>query len=395
MTASTRSGNRDRRALQAVATQFFANGAIFASVIPRLPEVRDQIGVSVSRVGLLLSLAAAAGLIGSLLVSPAINRWGSRSVLLGAGLILATGMPVVGLADSQLVLLLGLLILQVFDVPVDVAMNLQGSWLSKRRHTPVMNRLHGLWSFGTVVGGLSSSWIAGSGISLRSHLLIAGAVMVVLVTWVGQGVLRVDEHPEPDTAAAGVGGANKLGLALGLFVVVGFFSVAIESTSLDWAAFRLADDLSASTGVAPLGYVAVAVGMTAGRMAGDWVSVRVSPSQLITLACLLAAAGLAAATLIDNTAVALIGYAIAGVGVATMLPTMYDRAAQHRGRSGAGLGALTAGVRAASLMVPLGVGALAGTSLSVGQAVAIVSVPAALGFAVAGRQLLAQQPAVR
>ena len=40
-----------------------------------------------------------------------------------------------------------------FDVLVDVSMNMQASWLSARRHTPVMNRLHGLWSLGTVVGG--------------------------------------------------------------------------------------------------------------------------------------------------------------------------------------------------------------------------------------------------
>ena len=41
----------DRRALRAVAVQFFINGALFASFVPRLPEIRDRVGISVAGVG--------------------------------------------------------------------------------------------------------------------------------------------------------------------------------------------------------------------------------------------------------------------------------------------------------------------------------------------------------
>ncbi len=167
-----------------------------------------------------------------------------------------------------------------------------------------------------------------------------------------------------------------------LFVFAGFFAVALESSSIEWAAFRLTDDFSASAGVAALAYVAVTAGMTTGRFAGDWATVKLGPGRLTHLALALAGIGLATASLAPNRFLVLAGYAIAGLGISTLLPVLYDTAAKHPGRTGAGLGALTAGLRTSSLSMPLIVGTLAATSLSVGSAIAIVTLPAVVGFLV-------------
>ena len=106
------------------------------------------------------------------------------------------------------------------------------------------------------------------------------------------------------------------------------------------------------------------------------------------MAILLTAVGLAAATLTASRWVSLAGYLVAGLGIATMLPTLYDTAAQHPGRPGVGLGALTAGLRISSLTIPLIVGLLAATSLSVGSAIAIVTLPSLLGYGAVARRLI-------
>ncbi len=379
----------DRRALRSVAVQFFVNGALFASFVPRLPEIRDRVGISVDQVGLLLSLAGLAGLVGSAAVGPAISRLGTRRVVLGAGTMLALSLPVVGLAGAPWVLLLGLVGMQAFDVLVDVAMNLQGSWLSARRHTPVMSRLHGLWSLGTVVGGLSSSRLAAAGVSLPVHLAGASALLLLAIVYVGRGLLRVDERHDagPPEVADGSSGGRSGTTALVLLAAAGLFAVAVETTSSDWAAFRFTDDYGTSPGRAALAFVAVTTGMTLGRFIGDWASVRLGPDRLRNTACGLAFIGLAVATLIDSPPLSLVGLLLAGVGTASMLPAIYDRAAKHPGRPGAGLGALTAGLRVSGLSVPVTVGLLAGTSLSVGAAMAIVTLPAVVGFALVGRAL--------
>ena len=379
MTASTFTAT-DRRALRSVAMQFFVNGALFASFLPRLPEIRDRVGIGVAGLGLLLSIAGVSGLIGSATVGPAIARFGTRRVMLGAGALVASSLAVVGLATTPLLLAVGLVGMLTSDVLVDVAMNMQGSWLSARRHAPVMNRLHGLWSLGTLIGGIASARIAAAGVSLSVHLVSAAAILLVVVVVVNQGVLRVDEHP-PDTATgAGDRAGWRLRPILVLFLLAGFFAVAIESTSIEWAAFRFADDFGAGAGFAALGYVAVTGGMTVGRFGGDWVAIRLGGRRLTALSIGLTAVGLAAATLTDNRWVSLTGYLVAGLGIATMLPTLYDTAAQHPGRPGVGLGALTAGLRISSLTIPLVVGLLAATSLSVGSAIAIVTLPSLVGY---------------
>jgi len=379
----------DRRALRSVAVQFFVNGALFASFVPRLPEIRDRVDISVDQVGLLLSLAGLAGLVGSAAVGPAIARLGTRRVVLGAGTMLALSLPVVGLAGAPWVLLLGLVGMQAFDVLVDVAMNLQGSWLSARRHTPVMSRLHGLWSLGTVVGGLSSSRLAAAGVSLPVHLAGASALLLLAIVYVGRGLLRVDEHhgDGPADTATGSAAGRTGTAALILLGAAGLFAVAVETTSSDWAAFRFTDDYGTSPGRAALAFVAVTTGMTLGRFVGDWASVQLGPDRLRNAACGLAFVGLAVATLIDSPPLSLVGLLLAGVGTASMLPAIYDRAAKHPGRPGAGLGALTAGLRVSGLSVPVTVGLLAGTSLSVGAAMAIVTLPAVIGFALVGQAL--------
>jgi hypothetical protein len=47
----------DQRAPIAVAMHFFLNGAVFASFMPRLPEIRERTGVTTGGLGALLSIA--------------------------------------------------------------------------------------------------------------------------------------------------------------------------------------------------------------------------------------------------------------------------------------------------------------------------------------------------
>lgn len=370
----------DRRALAAVAAQFFVNGALPASFIPRLPEIRDQVDISIAGIGLLISIAGVAGLLGSAVVGPAVARFGTRRVMLSAGVVISISLGVIGLARVPAVLLLGLTGMAAFDVLVDVPMNMQASWISARRHTPVMNRLHGLWSLGTLVGGLSAASIAAVGVSLTAHLIAAGTVLLSVLWFVGSNLLRTDEIHR-GSAEFGTG-PRRIPPVLILFALAGLFGLALEYTASDWAAFRLVDDFGASPGFAGLGYIATTGGMTAGRLAGDWASVRLGTYRLLLTAVALSGAGLAIATLTPNRYTTLLGYLIAGLGTATLLPRLYDDAARLPGLPGAGLGALTAGIRLGTLAIPVAVGTLAASHLSVGSAIAIVTLPSVVAFQV-------------
>lgn len=374
---------RDRRALGATAAQFFVNGAMTASFIARAPQIRDRIGVDLDEWGLLLTCSAVFGVVGSLLSGRVIHALSTRVVLRIGAVAMIASLPVIGAATTPWVWLLGMLVYLFVDVFVDISMNLQGSWISARRHTPVMNRLHGVWSLGTFTGGLGAAAANAAGLSPLGHLGLVAGLTAVALAFVTRHLLDSDEEGHGDASAAPVEAPGRRArlLPLALLVAAGMFAVFAEITGGDWATFRLIDDLDATAAVGSLAFVAYTVGMTAMRFGGDWLHQRLGRMGLHRLSVTVAAAGFVIATAIPSAPVAVIGFALIGVGVATFMPKLYDDAARLPGRRGAGLGAMTAGMRGAFLVMPVAVGWLAGTSLSVGAAIAIVSLPAMVGLA--------------
>ncbi len=366
----------DNRALASVAAQFFINGAVVSSYVPRLPGIRDRLDLDLRTIGTLIALATLGGLLGSITVSHALDRFGTKWTMTGGALLLVLLLPIVGFVDAawQLMIVLGLI--GAADVLTDVGMNVQGSAISERRDAPVMNRLHGMWSLGTVVGGGIASLMAALDVSLRSHLIGAGVVLLAGLAFVVPG-LRTD-HDSPVVSEEH--DSSSGGRLVVLFALLGGAAIIPEMVNSDWAAFRLTDDLGTSAGLAALAYVAFTTGMVIGRFFGDVIVVRLGSYAMLRAATVVAAIGVALATLVPLTASVFVGLLIAGLGVSLMFPQLYDNAARAA-RPGPALAGLTAGSRIALVIAPAVVGALANTdAFTVGQAIAIVTIPAALAL---------------
>jgi hypothetical protein len=251
-----------------------------------------------------------------------------------------------------------------------------------------MNRLWGLYSLGTVGGGLVASSIASWGVGVTVHLITAGLVLATGVVLAGPGLLpdppagAADDHTDhtADHAAAGrprdrwrVG---RFTLALGIASAV---AVPLDIVPGEWATFRMTDDLGSGPGLAAVAYFAFALGMTAGRLGGDFVLVRLGAARLSWVGTVVSVAGLLAAALVPVYGVALLGFLVAGLGISVISPLLTDAAAKAPGQAGAGLRVMFVGDRLAGLLTPLAVGPLAATSLfTTGTAMAVVVVPSAV-----------------
>jgi fucose permease len=386
----------DRRALQSVSVQFFANGVVYASFIPQLPAIRERVGISIGALGLVLTLASISGLIGSLLTGRVIARLGTRRVVI-IGTIMSIGsLPIVGFATAPAMLVVGLVGLLFFDVFIDVAMNVQGSVLSARRHTPVMNRLHGLWSLGGVTGGVITVLVNRAGVSVQVHLAVVTVALLGVSLFVVPGLLRVDEPHESDPVrpvGEGLHGTEvmateevatairrrRFGPAAVVLAIGGATAMVLEVGNGDWAAFRLSVDFDSSAGVASAAFLLMTIGMTIGRLGGDWVQVRTGSMRLRRLGLTVAGVGSVLATLVPIEAVSLVGFLIAGLGTSVLFPQLYDQAARLPGPPGSGFAAMLIGQRSTGIVAPLVIGTLANTDLfSVGGAMAVLVVPAAI-----------------
>jgi MFS family permease len=370
----------EQRALRAVSVQFLINGAVAASYIPRLPEIRNALDVDLVTIGQIITLASLGGLLGSLLAGRIVTTYSTRSAMIFGTMALVALLPMIGLASTTTALLLILMAITLLDVVVDVAMNIQGSNLSARRATPVMNRLHGLWSIGSVIGGLIAAGMAALAVPLLWHLTGAALLMALGLWYVGGGLLKSDTaQPHPDNPA--VNARHRSGGRTGLWVFFLFGALAFvpEMVGSDWAPFRLSDDLQAAPGVAGLAYVAFTSGMVTGRLSGDFLAVKLGKHRLLNLSILLATSGLLLACLVDISLITFAGLTLAGLGISVLFPALYDAAAQDKQHKGNALGAMTAGSRAVMLITPVGLGLLADLpQLSVGMAMALVAIPCLL-----------------
>jgi fucose permease len=400
----------DRSALFAVAAQFWINGMVYGAVIPRLPEIRDRLDIGLSALGLVLTAGAVGGLAGSALSASVVARFGTRTSIIVGTVITLVVLPVVGLSRSVIVVVVALAIVSLLDVIIDISMNIQGSTLNARRANPVMNRLHGLWSVGSVVGGVVAVRAATADLPLWQHLTAVSVVLAVTLAVFGPRLLaNTDEQPdrqteadsEPESATSSTGRASQGWRGAAVLAGLGMAAIVMEQTTTDWAAFRLADDLGVEAGSVGLGFVAFTGGMVVGRFAGDTLQRRFGPTKLMEGASALAAVGLLVATVAPGrllaatpagadraaTWVAVAGFFVAALGVSVIFPQLYDRAAQAPGPPGRALAAMTGGMRLAGLIAPALVGALADTSLTVGATVALVTVPSCLATGLWARSL--------
>jgi len=326
-------------------------GLIMGSWAGRIPALAA--GVNVSHAA--LSMVLVCGGLGAVLSYPVssfmMGRFGARKTILLAGLALLSVLVSIGMAPTVPRLMMSVLMLGVTASIFDVAMNSVAARREKVSGKSEMSRLHGLCCAGGLVGATLGSLMASLKIAPATHfLMLAGPLAVVL--WMAYSVLEADEvgvQVEKKSFALPRGPLVLLGL-------LGFFGSMAEGSIADWSGMFLKEHFGASEGLAPLSLSAFSVMMLISRMFGDKLKERHGAKRLVSTGAMIAAAGLFFAVLAPNAYVALIGFAVAGVGLALVFPFVFSAA----GAQGpAALAAVASMAYSGSLMGPPAIGAVA------------------------------------
>ncbi|MFI7597860.1 MFS transporter [Actinoplanes sp. NPDC049681] len=381
-------GLRLRRARAAVAALFLTNGALFANVVPRYPELKDGLNLSNALLGTALAAGPLGALTGDLFASAVIRLIrSSRAGAYGISVV-ALGFLLVALAPSWWTLAAALFLAGAADAVVDVAQNAHGLRVQRLYGRSIVNSFHGVWSIGAVLGGLMGSAAAGLGIPLPVHLGISGAVFsgVALVAY--RFMLPGPDHTDRPTAGAGHRAVRSTAVrmlaALGLLAI---FGSLVEDAGASWGALFLTEDVGATAATAGLAFVALQVAMTAGRLLGDRAVDRFGQRTVTRTGGALAAAGMGFALAFPSVGSALAGFALAGLGTATLVPAAMHTADELPGLPpGAGLTIVSWVLRVGFLASPPVVGLVADhSSLRVGLLSVVI---AGAGTLFLGRVLL-------
>lgn len=380
-----------KRARWAVAAMFAANGFTMGAWAPQIPLLLPRLGITEFTLGLLI-LALGLGAVGAMLFAGRlIARHGARAVLRVFALSVIPAIPAVVFAHN---LALATLVMVLFGAMVgcmDVAMNAQAVAIERRLGRAIMSSSHGFWSLGGFVGGSAGAWvIAVAGPEVQALLTAATAAVLVF----GAMPFLLPDVPGTRPAPQDAPRHHLLPRDARLWILGGMalFSMVPEGAVLDWAALYLAKELGADVFRSGLGFAFFAGAMALMRFAGDGVRNRFGAVRTLRVSGLLGAAGLLGGALAPTDAVAIASFALAGLGVANMVPILFSAAGNHPGLPpGQAISTVTMVGYAGILIAPASIGFVAehvGFRVTYGTlALLYLTVAALAGRAAAADQL--------
>jgi MFS family permease len=348
--------NSASKARGAVAALFFANGALFANLVPRFPELKAELDLSNSAFGTAVAAYGVGALIAGLVAGLLVSRFGSVLVAPASTIGIALNLVLLGLAPSYATLAAALFVAGSLDSIADIAVNAHGLRVERLYKRSILNSLHGLWSVGAVAGGAMGAVAAGLEVPLATHLAIAAAVFAALAIGVSRFLLPGRDDAE---LAPPAGRLPRLGLARTLLAlgVIAAMAQVMEEATATWGAVYLRDDLGAAAAVSGLGFIALQGTQTIGRLLGDRVVTHFGDRAVARAGATLAGCAMAGALAAPATATTILAFGLVGLGIGTLIPASLRAADGLPGLPrGVGLSLVGTVVRIAVLASPALIG---------------------------------------
>jgi MFS family permease len=216
---------------------------------------------------------------------------------------------------------------------LDIAINAEASRIEAAHGVRVMDGLHAMFSVGVLVGGVGAGLLRRAG-AHPSWILAGIGVVIALAAVVNRG--------SGDTPARA---PRRARLGRGLLIVGGVLALAflIENGLEGWSALFLERTFDSSPAVSGLGPGLFAASMATGRLLAQRIA-QPSVAARMLFAGVSAAGGLALAAVAPNAVIALLGFVIAGGGLALSAPTLFGAAGRVGGEGGRGAAVSTVAI---------------------------------------------------
>ena len=330
-----------RTARTAVFTAFAINGAAFAAIASRVPDLKHELGLTAGELGLTLLAASLGSVIGLPLSGWIVHHLGAARTLLGAALVQSVGLVGVGLGVSlwheRAVVMAGLFLVGIGTGVFDVGMNLEGATVERLLGRSIMPHFHAAFSGGTVASALIGAALSGLHVPIAVHLAAVVVLLLAVTPWFLRAFLprsvEVDEHGTEVREKAGIAVAWRERRTLLIGVVV-FAAAFTEGTANDWVGVALSEGYDLPRWAGVLGFAVFLSAMTAGRILGTRVLDRRGRVPVLRVLFLAAVVG-CALVVFGGPVLAYVGAAVWGLGASLGFPVGMSAAADEPRRAAA------------------------------------------------------------
>ena len=352
----------------AVSLLFLLNGFVTGSWAPKIPEFKDRLAIGEGVLGLLILVFGVGSLVLMPIAGGLIARLGSQTVAKVTAIILSPLLLVLTLVPNVFAAAIGMFLLGGFVGAMDVAMNANAVEVERSMRRAIMSSCHAYWSLGGLIGAGTGGFLMARIGVLPHAIAVTGLCLAILaVSW----PMILADRPHPAAAR------EKLRLPLTplpwLIGIMALFSMVPEGAVLDWGALYLRNELGASTELSGFGFAAFSATMAAMRFAGDHLRDLLGAKRTLRICTVTALVGLVLAGLAQNAVLAILGFAVAGIGISNMVPIAFSAAGNMPGlQPGIGLAVATTMGYSGMLFAPSLIGFVAEHS---GFAIIFTAVP--------------------
>ena len=286
---------------------------------PTLQPIRETFDVGLAQVGLLFPFASL-GYIGSgLLGSIASDRYARRPFVVAGSALMAAGVGIQSTAPTWSLLLAGTLVIGMGMGLLDGPLNALIMDLSTSDTAKWLNYLHFFFGTGALAGPILAGAALGLGADWRQIYAVLGIVAATAV--IPFALMRIPARPRRAPVRLGSVGRIALRPLIILMMIVLVFYVGVEVTIAGWLPSFLELDHGFNRGVAGAAVSVFWVGILIGRLSSGLLTRWMDPLRLLTLSLAVGSFFALAASLIDNSILAIVCFAVVGIMLASAFPT--------------------------------------------------------------------------
>jgi MFS family permease len=309
----------------AVSLFYFGMGLCFATWASRIPTIKTALHLSDGHLGTILFALPVGQLTMMMFSGRLVTRFGSHRILPFSVIMYTFSLTNLGLATSAWQLALGLFAFGIFGNLTNIAINTQGVYTEGLFKRTIMSSFHGMWSLAGFTGALVGLGMLALDLNTYAHFLIVAAVVLLLVAFNFKFLIKAKEKIKRVKKKR----FSKPDKSLVLLGIIGFCSMASEGVMFDWSGVYFKDVIKVPGALVVLGYTSFMIMMASGRFFGDGLINKFGRIKVMQISGVMISTGLFTAVLFPYIIPATIAFMFVGLGVSTIVPTLYSIAGKH------------------------------------------------------------------
>lgn len=392
--------SRAHAALRATCVVYVCLGFGTSAWLSRLPDVRDDLGLTPATIGTMLLIASLGSLLTLPTSGPIVTKIGARASGRIGVLIWALGIVCAGMGALNVSIPLataGLVLIAAGNGLWGATMNIEAGLVQAAVRRTVVPVIQAMYAVGMLGGALLGALAAHMGLSLGAHLFgLAALELLACGTAVGFYLTKEEVAALAPAQDKGEGGEAASKKAKGLTrvawrekqtVLIALMVMSaglMEGAANDWLNLSMVDGYGYSTAAASAAFAFFLLMMTIVRFASPRLEARLGSPKLLRITFTCAVVGLLLVAFAPHHLFAVAGIALWGIGSALGFPLGISALSVDPVMTPARVSVLSTVNYGAALIGPPLLGLIA-DHIGYHRALAFVALPVLLAIVLAGQ----------